>query len=144
MFTTEQGLPLAVATADCVPVIVEGDAVTAVIHAGWRGVASGVVPATLAAIEAAGLLPARAAIGPSIGPCCYEVGEELLDLFPRHRSSTNDGAFSVDLGAAVAEQLGGLAVWRSPACTSCDEGLHSFRQTRTAARQVSVAWIPTT
>ena len=77
-FTSRSGLALAVATADCVPVVIEGPDVAGVAHAGWRGVTAGVIPALLDAMRSAGLSPVRAGIGPSIGPCCYEVGEDVL------------------------------------------------------------------
>ena len=63
VFTTVIDLPVAVATADCAPIILEGPAVVAVLHAGWRGATAGVVPAVLAAIKAAGHVVSKAAIG---------------------------------------------------------------------------------
>jgi YfiH family protein len=85
---------LAVRAADCVPLLI-GDPITgavAAVHAGWRGTAAGVAAAAVAALEREfGAQPASlvAAIGPSIGACCYEVGTELVDAFasaghPRH------------------------------------------------------------
>ena len=67
VYTMRAGLPISVATADCVPVILEGPGVVAVVHAGWRGAAAGVVPAALEAIDRAGCAIERAALGPSIG-----------------------------------------------------------------------------
>ena len=142
LYTATRGLALAVATADCVPVVIEGPDVAAVVHAGWRGAAAGIGAAALAAIRAAGLHPERAALGPAIGPCCYEVGEEVRDRFPRHLARTRAGTPAVDLPAAVAEQMAGLAVWRSGRCTRCDESLHSHRRDGTARRQTAVAWLP--
>lgn len=77
---------VAVRAADCVPILI-GDPRTgavAAVHAGWRGTAAGAAPAAIAALEREfGARPADlvAAIGPSIGPCCYEVGTELVDAF---------------------------------------------------------------
>ena len=79
LFTAEPGLPLVVATADCAPIVLEGPDVVAVVHAGWRGAVAGVVPAALEAIAEAGHVIERAAIGPTIGACCYEVGPEVAD-----------------------------------------------------------------
>lgn len=80
--TTERGLVLAIATADCVPIVladVEAGAL-AVVHAGWRGTAAGVVDAALDALEARGARPDRmiALFGPSISRDAYEVGPEVL------------------------------------------------------------------
>lgn len=62
--------------ADCLPVAVAGEAGVAILHCGWRGLAGGIVERGVAAIGAT-----AAAIGPGIGPCCYEVGEEVLASF---------------------------------------------------------------
>jgi len=80
--TDRPGLALAIVTADCVPVLLAGppgDGRIAAVHAGWRGIASGVIPATLRGLgHPAGW---TAWIGPAIGPCCYEVGPEVSERF---------------------------------------------------------------
>ncbi|CAN5268439.1 hypothetical protein BH24ACT7_BH24ACT7_15080 [soil metagenome] len=140
LITTSARLAVAVATADCVPVIVDGDGFAAVVHAGWRGVVAGVVGATLDRIASMGLTAERAAIGPAIGPCCYQVGADVLELLPGHIATTTWGAPSVDLPGAVAAALGDLAVWRSDRCTFTDHRLHSYRRDHTDRRQVAMAW----
>ncbi len=142
LITDRPGLPLTIATADCVPIIVEGDRSVAILHAGWRGVAGGIVTAGLEAMKALGDTPRRAAIGPSIGPCCYEVGEEVRDAIGDHTSRTTFGTPSVDLWSAAATQLSGLHVWRSDLCTYTEPGLRSYRRDATTERQVAVAWLP--
>ena len=142
--TSQTGLPVTVATADCVPIVFEGPGVAAIAHAGWRGTASGVVRAMLDHLAARGTPPSRAAIGPSIGPCCYEVGPEVTDRFPGHTATTDAGLPSVDLASAVADQLGDMEVWRSDECTFHSGRYHSYRRNRTEQRQVAVAWIPAT
>lgn len=142
IFTRRPGLPIAVGVADCVPIVVEADRAAAVIHAGWKGIVAGVVEAAIAVMEQAGTPPRRAAIGPAIGPCCYEVGDDVADLFDGHRSHTTWGTTSVDLGGAVADRLRGLELWRSPACTYTDAELWSYRRDATTHRQVAVAWLP--
>ncbi len=143
VFTRRPGLPVAVATADCLPVALHGDGAAAVVHAGWRGAAGGVVGAARAALEAARAPAARAAIGPGIGPCCYEVGPEVRAGFPEFGAETTWGTPSVDLAAAVRAQLDGLDVWDAGVCTRCDARFHSYRRDRTDRRQVAVAWLPT-
>lgn len=142
IFTTRIALPVAVATADCVPVVLEGDEFAAVIHAGWRGAISGILDNTVAAIRASGHEVARAAIGPSIGPCCYEVGPEVAERFEGHAATTTWGTPSVDIAGSLAAVLGDIPVWRSPRCTFTDDNLNSYRRNRTKLRQVAVAWLP--
>jgi copper oxidase (laccase) domain-containing protein len=142
LITDHPGLPLTIATADCVPIIVEGDRSTAVVHAGWRGIAAGVIEAGCDAMVAIGDTPRRAAIGPSIGPCCYEVGEEVLEAIEGFVSTTTFGTPSVDLWAASEAQLGGLVVWRADRCTFGDDGFWSYRRDGTSNRQIAVAWVP--
>ena len=129
------------ATADCVPVIIEGARTTVVVHAGWRGMAAGVVDAGVAAVRIVGDTPLRAAIGPAIGPCCYEVGTEVLALFDPDVATTTWGTNSVDLWSAAEAQLGSLEVWRANVCTFTDARFLSHLRDGTKERQVSVAWL---
>ncbi len=77
LWTDEPGLPVGALTADCVPIALVREAgerpAVAVVHAGWRGLLAGVVPA---AVETLGGKVA-AAVGPAIGPCCFEIGDEV-------------------------------------------------------------------
>jgi YfiH family protein len=142
IYTTIPGLAITVATADCVPVAIEGNGFVSVVHAGWRGVAVGTVTAALTVLRRRGLVPERAAIGPSIGPCCYEVGAEVRERLPAYHATTSWGTDSVDLASAVVDQLGGLPTWSIDRCTMTDEDLFSYRRNRTLDRQVCVAWVP--
>ncbi len=141
VFTTHGGLPVAVFTADCFGVVLHAEAAAGVAHAGWRGVEAGVVPALIEAMTGAGHAPKRAAIGPGIGPCCFEVGAEVLGRFPQSVSETTWGTPSVDLRAALRAQLEGLRIWESTDCTMCTSGHHSYRSDGTSARMAAVAWI---
>lgn len=143
IITAIDDLPLCVATADCVPVIIEGERTTAVVHAGWRGIVAGVVEATMTAIRDCGDTPLRAAVGPAIGPCCYEVGDEVLDGLAPFAAATTWGSTSVDLPAAVAARLGSLPMWQADRCTFDSAELNSYRRDRTKLRQVAVTWLPT-
>lgn len=81
----EPGILLGIETADCLPVLLVDPELrlVAAAHAGWRGTAGGVVSAAVDALRARGSRPESlvAGLGPGIGPCCYEVGEELRDAF---------------------------------------------------------------
>jgi YfiH family protein len=127
----EAGLAVGVRVADCVPILVVDAASghVAAIHAGWRGVALGVVRAGVELLAGRDLL---AAIGPSIGPCCFEVGPEVADPIGFVVRREGDRAF-VDLRAAVRSQLRALGVADDriddvAGCTRHEARFHSFRR----------------
>lgn len=142
LVTTRPGLPLAVATADCAPVVIEAENAVAIVHAGWRGATAGIVGKALELMSAAGARPLRAAIGPAIGPCCYEVGPEVAAAFPGFVATTTWGTTSVDIPGLIQRQLGDLQVWRSPVCTYTSDRLSSWRRDHNPQRQIAVAWLP--
>ena len=82
LWTDEPGLPILAMSADCLPIVLAragaADPAVAVLHAGWKGLLAGIVEA---GVDALGGGTLTAAIGPGIGPCCYEVGEEVSSLF---------------------------------------------------------------
>jgi len=135
-------LPLAIATADCLPVVLVGASTVAVVHAGWRGVAADVVREAHRRISERGDTVANAVVGPHIGPCCYEVGQEVVDALGGRQTRTTEGAMSVNLADAVRDQLPGIVVTNGFGCTMHDDRFHSFRRNATPRRQVTVAWIP--
>ena len=141
LFTSRSLTPLAVFTADCLAVAVEADGGVGIAHAGWRGIVAGVVENLLTAMEAVGLNPLRAAIGPGIGPCCFEVGPEVAARFPAGLATTTWGTASVDLPGAVAARLEGLEVWQAEACTRCSNAYFSHRRDRTASRMAGIGWL---
>lgn len=141
LVTAVPALPLAVRTADCVPVVIHSPEAVAVVHAGWRGLASGVIGRAVAAITQLAGTPTRAAIGPSIGPCCYEVGEEVTSALGAGVSTTTWGTTSVDLWTTAESQMPGVEVWRADLCTHCEANFHSYRQSATALRQTTVGWL---
>ncbi|NQV06026.1 laccase domain-containing protein [bacterium] len=143
IITSVEMLPLAIATADCYPVVIEGDDGAGIAHVGWRGAVAGVVTAVREALLDSGTAPIRAAIGPGIRSCCFEVGAEVSEEFDEgHRATTRWGTQGIDLVAAIMAQLEGLDVWDSGVCTMCGSGHHSFRRDGTAFRQVGIAWVP--
>ncbi len=145
------GLVVYVRVADCVPVLVAGPRGVAAIHAGWRGSAEGVVRAAVERlVELSGHEPREltAAVGPSIGPCCYEVGPEVVaalsrqappSVFLHERAGRRP---TVDVAAAaehVLRTVGVATIERLPGCTRCDGGFHSFRRDgASAGRQAAL------
>jgi YfiH family protein len=141
IWTTTPTLPLAVFTADCFGVVLVADGAVGVAHAGWRGAADGVVASLREEMSDRGHFPRFAAVGPGIGPCCFEVGPEVSGRFPLDVAETSWGSTSVDLASAIRRSLEGLEVWLSGACTMHDPGLYSHRQSRTLLRHATVAWL---
>jgi copper oxidase (laccase) domain-containing protein len=183
---------LSVVTADCVPVLLAGPEGIAAVHAGWRGIASGVIPATLLEISrqlvgrpaggateggasgdsrggsgsgtgsgadgggssvesaVADLSRWRAWVGPAIGPCCYEVGEEVAAQVvaasgPEVAAAGARGRPHLDLQAAARRQLSAAGVGEIktlPLCTRCRaDWLYSFRREgRGAGRNMAFVW----
>jgi purine-nucleoside/S-methyl-5'-thioadenosine phosphorylase / adenosine deaminase len=143
MFTSRAGLPLAIFTADCAGVVVHAPGAVGVAHAGWRGAAGGVVAALILEMRRAGFEPALAAIGPTVGPCCLEVGPEVSALFDGFTATTTWGTASIDLEEAVKAQLAGLETWLVGKCTRHDPGWFSHRRDRTKERMATIAWMET-
>lgn len=141
LWTSEPGLAVAVFTADCFGVVLTSPRAVGVAHAGWRGAASEVVGRLRAEMADAGHAPKAAAVGPGIGPCCFEVGADVLQLFPGHESRTRWETDSVDLRSAVRDQLEGLGPWLSAACTYHHDGLFSHRRENTLERMAAVGWV---
>lgn len=140
MFTVEPGLPLAVFTADCMGIVVTGTGGVGVAHAGWRGMSAGVVAKLLEAMSSGGVSPIQAWLGPTIGPCCFEVGEEVTALFPESASQTTWGTPSVDLVSAALLQLDGLPAWSADLCTRHNAGAFSHRRRAAPDRMVALGW----
>jgi YfiH family protein len=131
-----------VMAADCLPVALGCTGAVAMVHAGWRGLAAGVLEHGVAALRAvAGEDPIAAIVGPCAGACCYEVGAEVHAAFGgAHRVGAN-----IDLRAIAHERLATAGVGRVEdvqACTICDERFFSHRREGVhAGRQAGVAWL---
>lgn len=157
LFSADAGVAIGVITADCVPILAierDGGAVAA-LHAGWRGSRAGIALELGRALRAAGHAPQRwvAAVGPAIGPCCYEVSAEIASGFVREFPAAPvvpraDRPRYLDLAALNAWQLreagfGDVEVLRR--CTRCSRGpdgewlYHSYRREGAGTRQWSSA-----
>jgi YfiH family protein len=141
LWTTTSGLPVAVFTADCFGVVLHAESAVGVAHAGWRGVRAGVVSNVIAAMTASGHYPQRAAMGPGIRPCCFEVGPEVAGEFGGFVTETSWGTTSVDLAAALRAQLGDIEQWDAAVCTLHEDGSFSHRRDQTPARMAAVGWL---
>ncbi len=149
LMTNERGLALAVTVADCVPVLLAGPEGIAAAHAGWRGLAGGVLGAT---VRAAAPRPERwtAWIGPAIGACCYEVGYDVAEQVaaasaPEVVTPGPAGRPHLDVPGAARRQLemAGIGEVRCLLrCTRCDaERLWSYRrQGKAAGRNLAFIW----
>ncbi len=142
LVTRLEGVGLAVQTADCVPLLLAAEAVVGAVHAGWRGAAANVAGTAAERLLAFAGDPAsaRAWLGPAIGPCCYEVGEEVATRFPeRFSRAAKDGKFLLDLPSVVRSQLEAAGIPSGniagdPSCTMCGgEVFASYRRDREKA-----------
>ncbi len=146
LLATTPGVAPTVMTADCVPIAIAGPGVVAAIHAGWRGLAGGVISNALAELRAhtvgTSAIAFSAAIGPAAGACCYEVGPELHARFPDFSRQGN-----LDLKGIARHQLqqqGATTIHDVDICTICcmDPKLFSYRrQGEGAGRQALLAWL---
>ncbi len=158
LVTSAPLLPLTILVADCAPVALVDPVrrVAGAIHAGWRGLTAGVVERTWELMEATwGCSPddVLAWIGPSIGPCCYEVGPDVAREFPSRFLTAGVGDRSMlDLSGAVVDRLIGLglsqsSVSRADQCTCClSEHYFSYRRARRegrleTGRQAMLIWL---
>lgn len=142
--TAEPLLPLLVFVADCLPIALSGPGGVAMLHCGWRGLAAGIIPR---GVESVGAIDA--AIGPSIGPCCYEVGEDVLTALPTGRkpdsgpgNSPVDRVDLVTIAAGMLREAGVERVETSGLCTSCEAELFFShrRDAGSTGRQAGLVW----
>jgi hypothetical protein len=135
-----------VLTADCLPVALGCGGAVAAVHAGWRGLAAGVLEEGVRAVqELGGAEEIIAIIGPGAGPCCYEVGEDVHAAFCGAHRVASPPARNIDLKAIARDRLlaiGIIEVKDLAACTICDERFFSYRREGArAGRQGAVAWL---
>jgi YfiH family protein len=151
--TASHGVAPAVLVADCLPIAVGGEGAVAILHAGWRGLAAGVVAAGVrAVVELGAREPLGAAIGPGAGPCCYEVGAEVHGAFAALPDAVHRER-NLDLKAIARHELqrAGVAEIHDVAlCTICslerpDDPASLFfshrRDRGVTGRQAGIAWL---
>lgn len=137
--TAERGVALLVLVADCLPVALASPDRVAMLHCGWRGLAAGIVENAVARLDG----PIAAAIGPGIGSCCYQVGDEVLEAFGELDGVANGRM--LDLEAVTRRKLAAAGVEQVEAtglCTSCRADLFFShrRDGGVTGRQGGIAW----
>ena len=145
LWTEKPGRTLGLLTADCFPVVLarrNGTPRLVVLHVGWRGLAEGILESGVAAVAG----PSAAAIGPGIGPCCYEVGKEVAEPFRARFGDDVMQGSNLDLAEAIERGLSAAGVEtaeRIGHCTSCEPELFfSHRRDRgRTGRQGVIAYI---
>ncbi|WP_432742317.1 peptidoglycan editing factor PgeF [Methylobacter sp. G7] len=149
-YTSESGIVCAVMTADCLPLLMcstDGSQVAAV-HAGWRGLLTGVISNTVSAMQQSDLL---VWLGPAIGPDCFEVGAEVRDAFlaksaifiPAFKPQSN-GKWLADIYQLARIDLGLLGidkVYGGGFCTVTEqERFYSYRRDKQTGRMATLIW----
>jgi YfiH family protein len=154
VITNKKRVALAISTADCLPILMldRSKKVIGAVHAGWRGIWRGVVQrAARTMIEAFRSSPGDilVGVGPGIGPCCYEVGTEVVSLFqnsfetPQEFIQEREGRTYLDLSRAAQLELNQVGIPPEnieaiPLCTACREDLYfSYRRDGETGRQLS-------
>lgn len=152
LVTTEARLPLAVLAADCVPVLLADPrkGVVAAVHAGRRGLVAGVVEVAVGTMLDLGATrdDVVCAVGPAIGACCYEVGEDVRDevvaALPVTSATTREGRRALDLTAGVRHVLAREGVKRVTTvggCTAHQPGVFfSHRRDGVTGRHAGIVW----
>jgi copper oxidase (laccase) domain-containing protein len=148
----DRGLAAALLFADCVPIVLCGEVDMAVAHGGWRGILGGIVQQAGRAMMGA---PATMIIGPSLGPCCFEVGSEVAESFARRfgpdvviSDGSGGGVLRVDLWEAAARASSEIGIRREHVinprlCTACNqEFFYSYRsEGPVTGRHACVGWM---
>lgn len=139
IFTDKKNIKLAIVTADCIPLVVQGENGFAHLHAGWRGVCDNIMTQK----EIRNLIPSYFFLGPHIQACCYEVAQDFTKNFPNSDHFQNkDGKIYFDLGqeaqARIQESFPNAKIEHSGVCTCCNEKFHSYRRNKTPLRNWNI------
>jgi hypothetical protein len=143
--TTARNAAIAVHVADCLPIAIAGEGGVAIVHAGWRGLAAGVLAHGVAALRDAGVVGGlEAAIGPGARGCCYEVGDEVHAVFAGYGASHGQRLDLVAVAAAQLLEAGVYVITDLGACTLCAPAGLYFSHRRDGSdtgRQAGIAWL---
>lgn len=127
--------PLAIKTADCLPIVIEGQKGVVFLHAGWRGLAHGILERP----EISMIVPQRVFIGPSIHECCFEVSQDFNAHFPESpyfikRGDQHFFNLQEEAKRRLRKTFPNLLVEIAPICTCCNLDFHSYRRDKTKER----------
>lgn len=154
LITTDNAVGVAIATADCLPVILyhANPSILAIVHAGWRGALAGIIEKVIRHMQHIVPLDVTALsvyLGPSAGVCCYQVQSEIVASIPADMRTVvldnRDNRLFFDLPLFITLTLSALGVKRIHinqdyyACTICNTQFCSYRRDKTAWRQVTIA-----
>ncbi|CAN5302902.1 purine nucleoside phosphorylase YfiH [soil metagenome] len=155
-FATEAGVVCAIMTADCLPVIFcdQAGSIVAAAHAGWRGLANGVLENTVSCLRDKGAVEILAWLGPAIGPLQFEVGEDVRSVFVQ-RDARAEAAFNAftgrpgkyladiyQLARLVLAKAGVRQIFGGGLCTVSDPGqFYSYRRDHSTGRFASLVWL---
>lgn len=142
LYTDKRKLPIGVKTADCVPIVITDFKKVAVIHAGWRGIVSGIIENTLKIFDE----PKFAYIAPSIRKCCYEIGEDFYENLKKGYGDyfyKKSGKLYFSLQEVVVDKLKQYIgeILENHRCTYCDNKLYSYRKGNKTERILTIAWL---
>jgi len=130
LWTDEPGVPMLKLTADCLPVALarrNGEPALALLHAGRLGLLEGILQAGVATLGGR----VAAAVGPGIGPCCYEVGDDIADTYRARFGNPAVRGRNLDLWSVtdrILREAGVVSVERVDVCTACNSEFFSHRR----------------
>ncbi len=130
LWTDEPGVPMLKLTADCLPVALarrNGEPALALLHAGRLGLLEGILQAGVAALGG----HVAAVVGPGIGPCCYEVGDDIADTYRARFGNAAVRGRNLDLWSvadSILREAGVVSVERVDVCTACNSEFFSHRR----------------
>ncbi len=140
VITNLPSIEIGVKTADCLPIAILGENWVGVVHAGWRGLNSGIIEETISRIFAyEGTENLFVFLGPCAKGCCYQVGPEFEELFPKYVKK-KDGKLFLDLQEVALDKLKKLGVKTVgflEKCTICTPTLPSYRRDKTQDRMLT-------
>lgn len=154
--TTQPGVVCVIQTADCLPVLFcdKKGTVVGAAHAGWRGLAGGVLENTVSCMRDEGAADILAWLGPAIGPQCFEVGQDVVDAFLSRDAAMADAFFAIPgsagkymadiyaLARKVLSKSGVLDVRGGGFCTVTDRSrFYSYRRDKLTGRMASLIWL---
>jgi polyphenol oxidase len=143
LWTDEPGVPMLKLTADCLPVALarrNGEPALALLHAGRLGLLEGILQAGVATLGGR----VAAAVGPGIGPCCYEVGDDIADTYRARFGNAAVRGRNLDLWSvtdSILREAGVASVERLDMCTACNSEFFSHRRDGVTGRQGVIGYV---